>query len=219
MSAENDHRRVTRPRLRIIVKETRGYPTGCLRASSGTVQHGPESRKVGCETSFFLSGLWLKKTIEAHAAPEGARRTLSAHALPQHETRAVLTVRNSAASPDGRVNACHKKNLGIIVYFGTLALSRGVAARARRTSARALRRGAVAAKSAELGLRGMRPPRWDTHTSPMLGRGTWSSAHPSRSVAGRRCRGRRRAPLCGLVSQMARAATVSQRTGARYMNQ
>ena len=59
IGAENDHRRVTRPRLRIIVKETRSYPTGYLRASSDTVQHGPESRKVGCETSFFLSGLWL----------------------------------------------------------------------------------------------------------------------------------------------------------------
>ena len=33
--------------------------------------------------------------------------TLSAHALPQHETRAVLTVRNSAATPDERVCAFH----------------------------------------------------------------------------------------------------------------
>ena len=32
---KNDYRRVTRPRLRIIVKETRGYPTGYLRAQSG----------------------------------------------------------------------------------------------------------------------------------------------------------------------------------------
>ena len=39
------------------------------------------------------------------------------------------------------------------VLLSTLPLSRGVAARARRTSARALRRGAVAAKSAERGLR------------------------------------------------------------------
>ena len=42
---------------------------------------------------------------------------------------------------------------------------------------------------------------------------------PLRTRAGRLPavgRGRRRAPLCGLVSQMARAATVSQITGARY---
>ena len=61
IDAENDHWRVTRPRIRIIVKETRGYPTGYLRASSDTIQHGPESRKVSCETSFFLSGLWLNR--------------------------------------------------------------------------------------------------------------------------------------------------------------
>ena len=59
IDAENDHRRVTRPRLRIIVKETRGYPTGYLRASSGTIQHGPESREVGYETAKPLDGLWL----------------------------------------------------------------------------------------------------------------------------------------------------------------
>ena len=59
MSAENDHRRVTRPRLRIIVKETRGYPTGYLRASSDTIQHGPESREVGCGFSIILDSLWL----------------------------------------------------------------------------------------------------------------------------------------------------------------
>ena len=59
IDAENDHRRVTRPRLRIIVKKTRGYLAGYLRASSDTIQHGPESRKLGCETSFFLGSLWI----------------------------------------------------------------------------------------------------------------------------------------------------------------
>ena len=59
IDAETDHRRVTRQRLRIIVKKTRGYPTGYLRALSDTIQHGPESREVGCETSFFLSSLWV----------------------------------------------------------------------------------------------------------------------------------------------------------------
>ena len=59
IDAENDHRRVTRPRFRIIVKETRGYPTGYLQASSDTIQHGPESREGGYETSFFLGSLWL----------------------------------------------------------------------------------------------------------------------------------------------------------------
>ena len=46
IDAENDHRRVTRPRLRIIVKETRGYPTGYLRAPSDAIKYDRESRKV-----------------------------------------------------------------------------------------------------------------------------------------------------------------------------
>ena len=59
IDAENNHRRVTRLRSRIIVKETRGYPTDRLRASSDTIQHGPESREVGCGFSIILDGLWL----------------------------------------------------------------------------------------------------------------------------------------------------------------
>ena len=46
MSAEKDHLRVTRPRLRIIVKETQGYPTGYLQAPSDTVEYDLEPRKV-----------------------------------------------------------------------------------------------------------------------------------------------------------------------------
>ena len=40
IDAENGHRRVTRPHLRIIVKETQGIPTGYLRVQSGTVKYG-----------------------------------------------------------------------------------------------------------------------------------------------------------------------------------
>ena len=46
IDAENDHRRVTRPRLQIIVKEMRGYPTGYLRAQFGAIEYGPESLKL-----------------------------------------------------------------------------------------------------------------------------------------------------------------------------
>ena len=46
VDTENDHRRVTRPRLRIIVKETRGYPTGYLQAPSDAIEYDRESRKV-----------------------------------------------------------------------------------------------------------------------------------------------------------------------------
>ena len=46
MSAENDHRRVTRPRLRIIVKETRGYPTGYLRAQSDMIEYDREQHEL-----------------------------------------------------------------------------------------------------------------------------------------------------------------------------
>ena len=59
IDAENDHRRVTRPRLRIIVKETQSYLTGYLRARSDTIIHGPESREVGYGFSIILHGHWL----------------------------------------------------------------------------------------------------------------------------------------------------------------
>ena len=62
IDAENDHRRVTRPRLRIIVENTRGYLTGYLRASSDTIQHGPESREVGYGFSMLLCGHWVRES-------------------------------------------------------------------------------------------------------------------------------------------------------------
>ena len=46
IDAENGHRRVTRPRLRIIEAETQGYPTGCLRAPSGTVKYDREPHEL-----------------------------------------------------------------------------------------------------------------------------------------------------------------------------
>ena len=46
IDAENGHRRITRSRLRIIVKETRGIPTGYLWATSDTVQYDREPREV-----------------------------------------------------------------------------------------------------------------------------------------------------------------------------
>ena len=61
IDAENDHPRVTRPRLRIIVKETRGYSTDYLRASFDTIQQGPESREVGCDEAIIPGGLWIFK--------------------------------------------------------------------------------------------------------------------------------------------------------------
>ena len=68
MSAENDHRRVTRARLRMTVKETQGYPTGYLRASSDTIQRGPESREVGYETSIILGGCWVYQNPDGGVA-------------------------------------------------------------------------------------------------------------------------------------------------------
>ena len=56
IDAENDHRRVTRPRLRVIVKETRGHPTVYLRAYSGTIKYDLESREVGCSEAIILGG-------------------------------------------------------------------------------------------------------------------------------------------------------------------
>ena len=67
IDAENDHRRVTRPRLRIIVKETRGYLTGCLRAQSATIEYDRGSREVGYGFSIILGGLWLSP-VSRHAS-------------------------------------------------------------------------------------------------------------------------------------------------------
>ena len=56
IGAENSHRGVTsRPRLRIIVKKTRGYLTGYLQAPSDTIKYGRGLRKVGCETAIVLN--------------------------------------------------------------------------------------------------------------------------------------------------------------------
>ena len=59
IDAENDHRRVTRPRLRIIVKETRSYPTGHLRAQSDTIEYDRGSREVSYDEAIILGGLWV----------------------------------------------------------------------------------------------------------------------------------------------------------------
>ena len=58
IGAENGHRGVTSPCLRIIVKETRGYPTGYLRAESDTIKYGRGLREVGYETAIVLNGEW-----------------------------------------------------------------------------------------------------------------------------------------------------------------
>ena len=65
VDAENGHRRVTRPRLRIIVKETRGYPTGHLRAQSGTIGYDRRSREVGYDEAKPLYGLWVVRCRSA----------------------------------------------------------------------------------------------------------------------------------------------------------
>ena len=67
IDAENGHRRVVKPRLRIIAKETREVPTSYLRASSGTIQHDPESRKVGYDEAITLCGQWLSASPFAAA--------------------------------------------------------------------------------------------------------------------------------------------------------
>ena len=56
-----DDWRVTRPRLRVIVKETRGIPTGYLRAPYGAVRYNRESRKVGYDEAIILGSHWLNK--------------------------------------------------------------------------------------------------------------------------------------------------------------
>ena len=59
IDAENGHRRVTRPRLRIIEAETQGYPTNYLRAPSSTIEYDYRSREVGHDEAITLNGSWL----------------------------------------------------------------------------------------------------------------------------------------------------------------
>ena len=56
IDAENDHRRITRSRLRIIEAEAQGYLTGHLRAQPGTIEYDRGSREVGYETSIIPGG-------------------------------------------------------------------------------------------------------------------------------------------------------------------
>ena len=56
IDAGNDHRRVTRPSLRIIVKETWGYLTGYLWAQSGTIGYDLGSREVGYGEAIISGG-------------------------------------------------------------------------------------------------------------------------------------------------------------------
>ena len=49
VDAENGHLRVTRPRLRINVEETRGILMSYLRALSDAVKYDRESRKVSMQ--------------------------------------------------------------------------------------------------------------------------------------------------------------------------
>ena len=176
--------------------------------------------------NYFCKKLFVKKKIEAHAAPGGARRTFSAHALPNYTIPAPLSRR---AIPPQRPTNAPIKNSG---SYCLLCLSPGGSPRvlAGRPPAPCgvamgvapwLRR----APSVVCGCTITEMGRTHRHTGATL-------THRNTGVAGRHssaphpealalCRGRRRAPLClcGLVSQMAHAATVSQRTGARYMDQ
>ena len=72
MSAENDHRRVTRPNIRIIIHETRGYLMGYLQTPSDTIQHDHESLEVGYETAMDRSNFFLLNGVirdEPRASP------------------------------------------------------------------------------------------------------------------------------------------------------
>ena len=96
MSAENDHRRVTRLRLRIVIKETQGYQTGYLQASSDTIQHGLESREVGYGFSIILCGHWVNH-------PVFDRNRWNHFGGPVREDRSVR--KSSAARPTSSVSS------------------------------------------------------------------------------------------------------------------
>ena len=180
-----------------------------LKPKAGHNNHANQKHASSAWEKYSPTGLWLGEEFCAENFDHSGGRPWAVavfNAVTQKVPRRCATANGTRAPRTSRVSTR--------------------ASRARSSSSRALHRSRwrwggepKCTKRHRGGARGMRSPRWDTHTSPMLGRGTWSSAHPSRSVAGRLCRGRRRAPLCRIVSQMARSATVSQRTGPRYMSQ
>jgi len=69
IDAENGHRRITRPHLRIIKAETQGFPTGYLRAPSGTVKYDREQRELkAARNDFWLyqKGICTKRGWTRH---------------------------------------------------------------------------------------------------------------------------------------------------------
>ena len=56
IDAENAHRGVTRPRLWIIEKQTRGYPTGYLQTHFETIEYDNGSREVRCGEAIIPGG-------------------------------------------------------------------------------------------------------------------------------------------------------------------
>ena len=74
IDAENDHRRVTRPRLRIIVKETRSIPTDYLRAPPDTIEYDRGSRKVsGSRADHEAVTIVVDKGIDIPEAKNGGK--------------------------------------------------------------------------------------------------------------------------------------------------
>ena len=63
IDAENGHRLVTRPRLRVIEAETQGCSTVYLRAPSDTIEYDRGSRKVGYDEATIPGGHWLNPVL------------------------------------------------------------------------------------------------------------------------------------------------------------
>ena len=117
-------RRVTRPRLRIIVKETRGYPTGYLRAPSDTIECGRASRQslrtdYERTTRRFWGGVWISCLDHSRESP-------SSTVIHRHHHPALRLLQR--ASRQGNADASLR--VGDFFYDGRGGLARPDPARA-----------------------------------------------------------------------------------------
>ena len=62
IDAETGHRRVTRPRLRIIQAETQGFPTSYLQVPPDTVKYNREPSEVSEKLGKVVQNMTLSKT-------------------------------------------------------------------------------------------------------------------------------------------------------------
>ena len=184
IDAENDHRRVTRPRSRIIVKETREYPTGYIQAQSGTAQYDRGSREVSCGEAIIPGGGWL--IIRTQKRTDADLRTcldLPSFAAPDRRELAPLALHDQLFRPRAE-RALWRGRRRVCSRVRNVRLGSGAAARDGAAAALAAAPPPAAQLSAQLadprdllGRPGARAPRGVLRRLPPRARGATRMVH------------------------------------------